>query len=137
MSKQSICEKLKLFLNFFFPCLGSILAILCAKICICLNIFIVPLLTLVPHLKITNYCFVIGFIHCGFLHCELMSYSKCTVKELLLIVASNFFKLFCFIYILLSISFKSMVVKLSTITFCFTWQFTKSSFQPQFSLNFY
>lgn len=46
--------KTKAFSELFFPCLGSILAILYAEICICLKIFIVPLFSLVPHLKITD-----------------------------------------------------------------------------------
>lgn len=103
--------KTKLFLNFFFPCLGSILAILYAEICIHSSIFIVPLLTMVPQLKITDYSFVISITSCSFQHFELMSsYSKCTVKELLLIFASNFFKIIFFKYILLCISFKNKVV---------------------------
>lgn len=108
--KRKLREKLKLFLNFFFPCLGSILVIVYAEIYICLNIFTVPLLTVVPYLKIPNYSFVKSFIPCGFLHCELMpSYSKCTVTELLLIFASNFFKPIFFKYILLCISFEKKV----------------------------
>lgn len=46
--------KTKSFSELFFPCLGSILEILYAEICLCLKTFIVPLLSLVPHLKITN-----------------------------------------------------------------------------------
>lgn len=58
--------KTKLCLNFLFPCLGSILAILYAEICIYSSIFIVPLLTMVPHLKITDYSFVISITSCSF-----------------------------------------------------------------------